>query len=67
MEIVPAILNQAAAARSLSAGTTAIALRLPGAPPAVQSSQFHTLGAKPPAMGSAMPGTLPGARLIAVP
>ena len=67
MEIVPAILNQAAAARSLSAGTTAIALRLPGAPPAVQSSQFRTLGAMPPAMGSAMPGTLPGSRLIAVP
>jgi hypothetical protein len=65
-EIVPDILNQAVHVRSLSSSTTSIELRVPTAPPAVHNSQFRTLGAIPPAMGSALPGTLPGARFTAV-
>jgi hypothetical protein len=66
MQVVTSILNREAISRSLTAGTTAIALRLPDAPPAVHTSQFHARGARRPAMGSAMAGTIPGSRFTAI-
>ena len=62
MPIVPEVLNYSAASRLLPPATTAIALRLPGAPAASQSAQFHPVGALPTVMGSAMPGELPSSR-----
>jgi hypothetical protein len=59
-------LNREAIARLLTTSTTTIALRLPDAPPAVHNSKFSARGATPPAMGSAMPGTIPGSRFSAI-
>jgi hypothetical protein len=66
MQVSMESLNSAAVARSLTAGTTAIALRIPRSPRAAQSSQFPAHAAMPPAMGSARAGAFPPVRSSAV-
>jgi hypothetical protein len=66
MPVVTGILNRASVARTLTASTTAIALRLPVAPRAAHNAQFKAHAALPPAMGSAMAGTFPAARFSGV-
>jgi hypothetical protein len=66
MAIATNMINREAIARAVKAQTTAIALRLPDTPPPSHNSRFQALGALPPAMGSAMPGRLPGARFTGI-
>jgi hypothetical protein len=65
-QVIVGVLNREAISRSLVAGTTAIAMRLPEAPNAVHNSQFQAQGARPPAMGTAMAGIIPAARFTAI-
>jgi hypothetical protein len=62
MQVITSVLNRDAISRMLKANTTAIALRLPDAPPAVHNSQFPGQGALPPTMGKAMAGSLPASK-----
>jgi hypothetical protein len=66
MTVEANVLNRASTSRTLSAGTTAIALRLPAAPRASHTSQFDALGAMTPALGSARAGAFPASRFSGV-